>query len=170
MASPSLAGQYTCCREDFTHWFSNFHSYYMRRDESCLVANSTSEPKFSESNRCQKMVEIHGYNEHISVTGEDDNPCHATLSDSMNSVRNYSDVGLFMVDVKVWVLEHFGFSFWPSAANEVKLEQLVKGYLMDHFTAHPDDLLIVLSRIVGDETSTSTQSIMNGELFQHPRP
>ena len=57
--------------------------------------------------RCQKMVEIHGYNEHISVTGEDDNPCLATLSDSMNSVRNYSDVGLFMVGVKVWVLEHF---------------------------------------------------------------
>ena len=42
-----------------------------------------------------------------SVTGEDDNPCHATLSDSMNSVRYYSDVGLFMVGVKVWVLEHF---------------------------------------------------------------
>lgn len=101
------AGQYMCCREDFTHWFSNFHSYYMKRDESCLVANSPSESKFSESIRCQKMVEIHGYNEHISVTGEDDNPCHATLYDSMNSVRNYSDVGLFMVGVKVWVLEHF---------------------------------------------------------------
>ena len=36
---------------------------------------------------------------------------------------------------------------------------------MDHFTAH---LLIVLSRIVGDETSTPTQSIKNGEVFQHP--
>ena len=59
-------------------------------------------------------------------------------------------------------------SFWPSAANKVKLEQLIKGYLMDHFTAHPDDLLIVLSRIVGDETSTPTQSIKNGEVFQHP--
>ena len=37
------AGQYMCCREDFTHWFSNFHSYYiiyMKRDESCLVVNS----------------------------------------------------------------------------------------------------------------------------------
>jgi len=49
--------------------------------------------------RCQKMVEIHGYNENISVTREDDNPCHATLSDSMNSVLNYSNVGLFMVSV-----------------------------------------------------------------------
>ena len=39
---------------------------------------------------------------------------------------------------------------------------------MDHFIAHPDDLLIVLSRIVGDETSTPTQSIKNGEVFQHP--
>jgi len=28
-------------------------------------------------------------------------------------------------------------------------------------------LLIVLSRIVGDETSTPTQSIKNGEVFQH---
>jgi len=44
-----------------------------------------------------------------SVYEEDDNPCHAiaTLSDSTNSVWNYSDVGLFMVGVKVWVLEHF---------------------------------------------------------------
>jgi len=25
-------------------------------------------------------------------------------------------------------------SFWPSAANKVKLEQLINGYLMDHFT------------------------------------
>ena len=56
-------------------------------------------------------------------------------------------------------------SFWPSAANKVKLEQLIEGYLMDHFTAHPDDLLIVLSRIVGDETSTPTESIKNGEVF-----
>jgi len=31
-----------------------------------------------------------------------------------------------------------------------------------------DDLLIVLSRIVGDETSTSTQSIKNREVFQYP--
>jgi len=59
-------------------------------------------------------------------------------------------------------------SFWPSAANKVQMEQLIKGYLMDHFTAHPDDLLIVLSRIVGDETSTSTESIKNGDVFQHP--
>jgi len=61
-------------------------------------------------------------------------------------------------------------SFWPSAANRVKLEQLIKGYnvIMDHFTAHRDNLLIVLSQIVGDETSTSTQSIKNGEVFQHP--
>jgi len=92
----------------------------MNRDESCLVANSPSETKFSESICCQNMVEIHGYNEHISVTGEDDNPRHAT--------------------------------FWPSAANKVKLELLIKGYVMDHFTAHPDNLLIVLSRTVGDET------------------
>ena len=53
------------------------------------------------------MVEIHGYNEHISVTGEDSNLCHATLSENMNSVRNCSEFGLFMVGVKVWVLEHF---------------------------------------------------------------
>jgi len=79
----------------------------MKRDESCLVANSPSEPKFIESIRCQKMVEIHGYNKHVTVTGEDDNPCHATLSDNTNSVRNYLDVSLFMVGVKVWVLEHF---------------------------------------------------------------
>jgi len=39
---------------------------------------------------------------------------------------------------------------------------------MDHFTAHPDNLLIVLSRIVGDKTSIPTQSIKNGEVFQHP--
>ena len=39
---------------------------------------------------------------------------------------------------------------------------------MHHFTAHPDDLLIVVSRIVGDETSTPAQSIKNGEVFQHP--
>ena len=52
------AGQCMCCREYFTHWFSNFRSYYMRRDESCLVANSSSEPKFSEFMHCQKMVEI----------------------------------------------------------------------------------------------------------------
>ena len=89
------------------HWFSNFHSYYVKRDESFLFANSHSEPKFSESIRCQKMVEIHGYNKHASVTGEDDNPCHATLSDNMNSMGNYLDVDLFMVSVKVWVLEHF---------------------------------------------------------------
>jgi len=106
-AGTVTAGQCMCCRENFTHWFSNFHSYYMKRDESCLVANSPSESKFSESICCQKMVEMHGYNEHVSVTGEDDSPCHATLSDNMNSVRNYSDVSLFMVSVKVWVLEHF---------------------------------------------------------------
>jgi len=23
------AGQCMCCRQEFTHWFSNFHSYYM---------------------------------------------------------------------------------------------------------------------------------------------
>jgi len=86
-----------------THWFSNFHSYYMKRDESCLVANSPSEPKFSESIRCQTMVEIHGYNKHVSVTGEDDNPCHATLSGNINSVRSYLDVSLFMVGVKVFI-------------------------------------------------------------------
>ena len=61
-------------------------------------------------------------------------------------------------------------NFWPSAANKVKLEQLIKAYLMDHFTANPDDLLIALSRIVGDEASTPTQSIKNGEMFQHPDP
>jgi len=82
------------------------------------------------------MVEIHGYNEHISVTGEDDNPCHAT--------------------------------FWPSAANKVIVEQLIKGYVMDHFTAHPDNLLIILSWIVGDKTSTPTQTIKNREVFQCP--
>ena len=43
-----------------------------------------------------------------------------------------------------------------------------KGYLTDHFTAHPDDLLIILSRTADDETSTPTQSIKNGEVFQHP--
>jgi len=59
-------------------------------------------------------------------------------------------------------------TFWPSAAKSNWKLQLIKGYLMDHFTAHPDDLLIVLSRIVGDETSTLTQSITNGEVFQHP--
>jgi hypothetical protein len=59
-------------------------------------------------------------------------------------------------------------SFWPSAANKVQMELLIKGYIMDHFTAHPDGVVIVLSRIVGDETSTPTQSIKNGEVFQHP--
>jgi len=39
---------------------------------------------------------------------------------------------------------------------------------MDHFTAHPDNLLIVLSWIVGNKTSIPTQSIKNGEVFQHP--
>jgi len=82
------------------------------------------------------MVEIHVYNKHFSVTGEDDNPCHAT--------------------------------FWLSVANKVKLEQLIKGYIMDHFTTHPDNLLIVLSQIVCDKTSIPTQSIENGEVFQHP--
>jgi len=24
-------------------------------------------------------------------------------------------------------------SFWPSAANKAKLEQFIKGYVMDHF-------------------------------------
>jgi len=106
-AGTVTAGQCMCCREDFTHCFSNFHSYYMKRDESCLVTNSPSEPKFSKFICCQKMVEIHGCNEHVGVTGEDDNPCHATVSDNMNSMRNYSDVSLFMVGVKVWVLQHF---------------------------------------------------------------
>jgi len=59
--------------------------------------------------RCQKIVEIHGYNENITVTGEGDNSYHATLSDSINSVWNYSDVGLFMVGVKVWLLKQFHF-------------------------------------------------------------
>jgi len=108
----------------------------MKRDESCLVTNSPSEQKFSESICCQKMVEIHGYNKHFSVTEEDDSPCHAT--------------------------------FWLSAANKVKLEQLIKGYIMDHFTSHPDNLLIIKSRIVGDKRSILTQSIKNGEVFQHP--
>ena len=39
---------------------------------------------------------------------------------------------------------------------------------MNHFTAHPDDLIIVLSRIMDVVTSTPTQSIKNGEVFQHP--
>ena len=108
----------------------------MKRDESCLVVNSPSEPKFSESIRCQKMVEIRGYNKHFSVSGEDDHPCHAT--------------------------------FWQSAANKVKLEQLIKRYVMDYFTAHSDNLIIVLSRIVGDQTSIPTQLIKNGEVLQHP--
>jgi len=101
------ADQCMCCRENFTYCFSNFHSYYMKWDESCLVANSPSEPKFSKLIRCQKMVEIHGCNEHVTVTGEDDNPCHATVSDNINSMRNYLDVSLFMVGVKVCVLQHF---------------------------------------------------------------
>ena len=67
-AGTFTAGQCMCYGEDFTHWFSNFHSCYMKRDESCLVANSPSEPKFSDFIRCRKMVEIHGYNEHVSVT------------------------------------------------------------------------------------------------------
>src|SRR5688572_11471667 len=67
-ASNVTAGQCMCCREDFTQLLSNFCSYYMKRDESCLVSNSPSEPKFSESMRHQEMVEIHGYNEYISVT------------------------------------------------------------------------------------------------------
>jgi len=50
---------------------------------------SPSEPNFSKFICCQNMVEIHGYNEHVNVTGEDDNLCHATLSDNINSVRNY---------------------------------------------------------------------------------
>ena len=33
------ADQCMCYREDFTHWISNFHSHYMKRDESCLFAN-----------------------------------------------------------------------------------------------------------------------------------
>ena len=54
----ATASDCCCCRRrispvtlnfDFTLWFSNFHSCYMKRDESCLVANSLSEPKFSES-------------------------------------------------------------------------------------------------------------------------
>ena len=53
-------------------------------------------------------------------------------------------------------------SFWPSAANKAKLEQLMKGWLIGHFTAESVDVHIVLSRIVGDETSTQTQSIRNG--------
>ena len=36
-------------------------------------------------------------------------------------------------------------SFRPSAANKVQLEQLIQGYLMDHFTAYSDDLIMVLS-------------------------
>ena len=56
-------------------------------------------------------------------------------------------------------------SLWPSAANKVKLEQLIKGFVMDLFTAHPDNLLIVLSWIMGDKTSTPTQLIKNGEVF-----
>ena len=58
-------------------------------------------------------------------------------------------------------------SFWKSAANKVTLEELIKGYLMDHFTTHLDDVLIVLSRIMGDETSTPTQSKKNEKVSQH---
>lgn len=59
-------------------------------------------------------------------------------------------------------------SFWPSAANKAKLEQLMKGWLVEHFSADPIDVHIVLSRIVGDDTSTQTKSIKNGVVFEHP--
>ena len=59
-------------------------------------------------------------------------------------------------------------SFWSSAAKKAKLEQLMKVWLIGHFTAESVDVHIVVSRIVGDETSTQTQSIRNGIVSQHP--
>ena len=44
----------------------------------------------------------------------------------------------------------------------------MKGWLIDNFTAESVDVHIVLSRIVGDETSTPTQSIRNGVVSQQP--
>ena len=65
--------------------------------------NRVLSPKFSESIRCQKMVEIHDYNEYIS-----DN-WRGWQSVSCNSVLQHELFGcrLFMVGVKVLVLEHF---------------------------------------------------------------
>ena len=59
-------------------------------------------------------------------------------------------------------------SFWPSAVNKAKLEQLLKDSLVDHFTAAPTDILIVVSQITGDDTSTPTQCIQNGRVFEQP--
>ena len=59
-------------------------------------------------------------------------------------------------------------SFWPSAANKAKLEQLMKGWLIGHFTAESVDVHFLSSRIVGDETLTQTQSIRNGIVSEHP--
>ena len=59
-------------------------------------------------------------------------------------------------------------SFWPSAANKVKLEQVIKGWLINHFIEESIDIHIVLSKIMGEESSTATQSIRNGIISQHP--
>jgi len=94
------------------------------------------------------MVEIRGYNKHVSVTGEDDNPCHATLSDNINSVRNYLDVGLFMVGVKVWVLEHFSI-----------LYQLC-GYFIAHYLTQDDEKIITMCCEVVHYVSLSCSSLI----------
>ena len=47
-------------------------------------------------------------------------------------------------------------SFWPSTANKVKLEQVIKGWLINHFIEESIDVHIVLSKIMGEESSTAT--------------
>ena len=60
------AGQYMCCREDYTHWFSNFHSHYMKRDESYLVANCRDEIHLDKHNLIRDSQ--HGFRKGYSCT------------------------------------------------------------------------------------------------------
>ena len=55
-------------------------------------------------------------------------------------------------------------AFWPAPENKVKLEQLIKDYVVSRCTAENYSFEIVLSRIIGDEISSETISIVNSKI------
>jgi len=61
-----------------------------------------SEPKFSMFVHFQKMVEIRGCNEHVSVTGEDDNACHAS------GLTTWTAWGIIRMSASSWSVSRSG--------------------------------------------------------------
>lgn len=59
-------------------------------------------------------------------------------------------------------------TFWSSSTNKAKLQEFIRGQLINHFSAKTTSYPVFLSGFIGDGVSLSTLSIKDGNLSEHP--